>query len=299
MISAEFKNAGIVMRGNLHLPESFDGKEKYPAIVVVHPGGGVKEQVAGTYADRMSGHGFVSLAFDASHQGESGGEPRYLENPAERIEDVRAAVDYLTTLPYVDTRKIGVLGICAGGGYGIAAACTEHRIKAVAGLSSFDIGAAFRGTATKEELAAQLEAAGEQRTKEANGADPFYISYVPNSAEEFDENTTVLQKEAWEYYRTKRAQHPRSTNQMLFSSIECIMGFSAFEYVPALLTQPLLMISGDISDTRQFSEHAVNLATGKKELFLVEGATHIAMYDTPEFVKQAENKLADFFAENL
>ena len=119
MKSIKFRNGSIEMAANLFLPEGFSESKKYPAIAVAHPGGGVKEQTAGLYASKLAEEGFVTLAFDASYQGESSGEPRQLENPSTRVEDISAAIDYLTTLPYVDRDSIGVLGICAGGGYAV------------------------------------------------------------------------------------------------------------------------------------------------------------------------------------
>lgn len=139
----KFKNNTILLAGNLYVPSEFDEAKKYPAIVVSHPGGGVKEQAAGLYADKLAELGFVTLAFDASNQGESEGTPRYFEDPYARTEDVRAAVDYLTTLSFVDTDNIGALGICAGGGYTVAVSQTERRIKAVATVSMVDIGSLF------------------------------------------------------------------------------------------------------------------------------------------------------------
>lgn len=107
----KFKNGPWTMAGELYLPESFSHESKYAAIIVVHPGGGVKEQTAGRYAERMAGEGFVAIAFDASHQGESEGEPRRLDSPYNRVEDVKCAVDFLTTLPYIDRSRIGAMGI--------------------------------------------------------------------------------------------------------------------------------------------------------------------------------------------
>jgi Dienelactone hydrolase family len=124
--SIQFKNGAITMAGNLHLPEGFDAAGHYAAIVVVHPGGGVKEQTAGLYAQRLAEHGFVALAFDASHQGASGGEPRFLDDPMKRVGDIYSAVDYLTSLSYVDANRIGALGICAGSGAAIKAASPDQ-----------------------------------------------------------------------------------------------------------------------------------------------------------------------------
>jgi uncharacterized protein len=124
--SVQFKNGAITMAGNLHLPEGFDAAGHYAAIVVVHPGGGVKEQTAGLYAQRLAEHGFVALAFDASHQGASGGEPRFLDDPMKRVGDIYSAVDHLTSLSYVDANRIGALGICAGSGAAIKAASPDQ-----------------------------------------------------------------------------------------------------------------------------------------------------------------------------
>lgn len=298
-----FKNANLNMAGDLYLPVDMSSNKKYAAIVCVHPGGGVKEQVSGLYAGKLAEMGYVALAFDASHQGESEGEPRYLEDPAKRVEDIHSAVDYLVTLPYVDENRIGAVGICAGGGYAVSAAQTESRIKAVAGISSVNIGTFFReGLGGGVPVSVQLEtlaAVGKQRTAEARGAAPVYISYVPESADGFDESTPELMREAYDYYRTPRAQHPNSSNQMLFTSCDRIMAYSAFSQIDTLLNKPLLMIAGEAADTRYFSEEAYRLAKEPKELFLVKGATHIALYDMPDFVKQVSGKLEEFFGKYL
>jgi hypothetical protein len=144
MQSTTFPNGPITMAGNLFLPEDFDPNGSYPAIVTVHPGGGVKEQTVGLYAKKLAEQGFVALAFDASYQGESGGEPHFSEFPSARTEDIRRAVDFLSVHPDVDPERIGALGICAGGGYTVNVSQTEMRIKAVAGVSTFNLGAARR-----------------------------------------------------------------------------------------------------------------------------------------------------------
>jgi len=298
--SVTFKNSNLKMSGNLFLPDGIDESKKYPAIVFVHPVGGVKEQTSGLYAERLSKCGFITLAFDASHQGESEGKPRFLEDPRARVEDVRCAVDYLTTIPFVDEERIGAVGICGGGGYTINAAQTEHRIKAVAGISAVDIGRAFRegwtgGNPVSEQIKV-LEAVAKQRTAEANGAEPMYVPYVPN---EVDENTIQDMAEGYEYYNTPRGQHPNSTNLCLFTSYDRILAFTAFEHIETLLTQPILLIAGSEAGSRWHSENAYKLAKGPKDLFIVEGATHMAMYDVQEYVNQAVGKLSEFFGKYL
>jgi hypothetical protein len=139
-----FKNGNITMAGVLFAPANLVPGRRYPAIVVVHPAGGIKEQTASLYAFRLAQNGYIALAYDASHQGESSGEPRLIEDPTARVEDVRSAVDYLTTLPFVNREQIAAHGICAGGGYAINATITEHQIKAVAGVSAFNMGDASR-----------------------------------------------------------------------------------------------------------------------------------------------------------
>lgn len=294
-----FKRHNIKMAGVLYVPADTDENKKYPAIVVIHPGGGIKEQTAGLYAFNLAQSGYITLAFDASHQGESGGEPRLLEDPTARVEDARSAVDYLTTLLFVDRERIGALGICAGGGYVISMAQTEHRIKAVATVSAVDIGETFRsgwsGNTSVAEQIKTLEAVAKQRTAEANGTEPMMIPYVPDTV---DKNTEPDLTEAHEYYRMpNRWQHPNSPNRFLFSSVDKIMAFSAFDRIDTLLTQPLLLIAGSKAGSRWQSEKAFKLAKGPKEFFIVDGATHMTMYDKD--VDKAMPKMTEFFDKNL
>jgi uncharacterized protein len=180
-----FQNKGNTVVGNLFKPAGFEQGTKYPAIVVTHPFGAVKEQVPTTYAELLAAQGFITLVFDASYQGESGGEPHFSELPAVRVEDIRCAVDFLSIHPDVDEDRIGALGICAGGGYTVNAVQTEMRIKAVAGVSTFDLGSARRegvgGGISREQRIATLEEVGRQRTREARGEEIRYFSLVPRT----------------------------------------------------------------------------------------------------------------------
>ncbi len=217
MEAITFPNGPISMAGNLYLPADFDPRGSYAAIVTVHPGGGVKEQTAALYASKMAEHGFVALAFDASFQGDSGGEPHFLEDRAARVEDVRAAVDCLQTLDYIDAERIGVLGICAGGACGVNATMTDHRIKAVTTVSCLNIGPGYRKgwyhTDLDSAVVPTLEAAAKQRTAEAKGAEVALIPYVPaepdvNTPRDLVEDCSPSQSSSWPAARPARSGTP-------------------------------------------------------------------------------------------
>lgn len=293
-----FNNNNLKMAGNLYLPVGFDSTKKYPIIITVHPGGGVKEQTSGLYAQKMAEQGYVALAFDASHQGESEGLPRFLENPTERVEDIKSAVDYVTTLNFVDAEKIGLIGICAGGGYSINAAQTEKRIKAIAVASPVSTGnkKGWDGKIPISESLKILEAVAKQRTAEANGAKPIYVNYVPEKPDSTTPNDLV---EAYAYYRTPRAQHPNSTNLMLMTSLDKLIAFEAFANIETLLTQPILVIVGSKAGSRWQGEEIYKMAKSPKELVVIYGATHMDLYDIPKYVNQVVVKITTFFGKNL
>lgn len=301
MQKIKFNNKGVEMAGNLFLPEKMEAGKTYPSIVCTCPAGSVKEQSSGLYAQKLAEQGYVALAFDPSHQAESGGYPRYEENPYDRVEDVRSAVDYLTTLPFVDRNRIAAMGLCAGAGYTINAALTDRRIKVVVGVSGTDAGAVIRdgwtGGVSREEKIKFLEMVSEERTAVANGAEPVYGNYVP---ENVTDDLPVTMKEAHEYYRTPRAQYPTSENKVLLTSMSNIYTFEAFHLMDELLTQPLLMVVGSKSDALYVSERAIERAASKiKELYLIDGATHIDMYDRQSYVDEAVGKITSFLKSNL
>lgn len=293
------RSNNIVLVGNLFLPKDFDPAKRYPTILSIHPAGSVKEQSAGLYAHHLAENGFVTLAFDATYAGESGGTPHWSEAPYERVEDIRYAIDYLVTLPFVDERRIGALGLCAGGEYVIATAPTERRIRAVAGVSAADIGAAnreswLRGRTVKEQIAL-LEDVAEQRTREARGAELMKVYMCP----EPDENTAPSFREGYEYYRTSRAWHPRADNFYLRRSQATKMAFSAIENIN-LLTQPVLLVVGEKADSEWQTERFYRALPGKdKEVFTVPGYSHIDLYDKPGAVDPAIKKLTAFFKRTL
>lgn len=299
------QHQNIKIAGNLYLPKNYQPGKKYPAIITVHPGGGVKEQTSGLYAKKLAEKGFVTLAFDATHQGESEGTPRGLEIPTERIEDIKSAVDFLTTLPQVDAEKIGIVGICAGGGYSIGATQIEHRIKAVATVSGVDVGEISRRGwfGTDENIPAQiktLEEIAKQRTAEANGAPIKYVHIVPEKDEITAETPNDI-VEASEYYRTPRGQHKNADNLSMFSGGDSVYIFSAFANMDRFLTQPVLIIAGTKANSIWQSELAYSKATAAKsrEFYKIEGATHMDLYDIEKYVNQAVDKMEKFFNKNL
>jgi uncharacterized protein len=209
------RNMGTTIVANLFKPAGFDANRKYSAIVVTHPFGGVKEQTAGLYAQHLAEQGFITLAYDASYQGESGGEPRLMEVPAQRLDDISCAIDFLVKQSQVDAERIGSLGICAGGSYALCNAQTELRVKAVAAVSTFNLGEARReamGTLSYEERMKRPKDASEQRSREARGAPVRLVPVVPDTPDAFTANTSALYRESYEYIarRGQRIRTPRT-----------------------------------------------------------------------------------------
>jgi len=205
-----FKNRiNLSVVGDLYLPKGLDKTQKHAAIIVGHPFGGVKEQTAGLYAQRMAEEGFVTLAFDASFGGESGGEPRHISSPEIYTEDFSAAVDFIGTRPFVNQEKIGIIGICGFGGFAVSAGQIDPRMKAIATVSMYDMGRARRqGLAPnvdKEQVAATLKAIGEQRWAEFDGGT---VKYEPGVPKVLNKDSYEVEKEFFDYYRTPRGQHP-------------------------------------------------------------------------------------------
>jgi fermentation-respiration switch protein FrsA (DUF1100 family) len=295
-----FDSAGLKIAGHLYTPD--DGATSArPAIVVGHPGSGVKEQAAGLYAQRLAEQGLVTLAFDAAYQGESEGEPRGLEDPAHRVEDLKAAVSFLTTRDEVNTDQIGALGICASGGYALTATATDHRIKALATVSAVDIARQFRNGADGAQNPAVfqgiLDAAASARTAEARGEGVQTFPLFPATAEEARARGQHV-FEGYEYYCTARAQHPRSAKVLTWTSIDHMAFFDAFRFV-SLIRRPLLMNVGREAVTSWMSVEAFQKAQGLKELRWIDGASHNDLYDKEQYVAPTIAKLTEFYAANL
>ncbi|MBP1493163.1 alpha/beta hydrolase [Acinetobacter nosocomialis] len=304
MNTVKFQNSNsqdITMAANIHYPSNFDEKQKYAAIVVTHPGGGVKEQTAGLYASKLAEQGFIAIAFDASYQGESTGLPRQLENPYIRTEDISAVIDYLTTLSYVDQNRIGAMGICAGGGYAANAAINDRRIKAVGTVSAVNIGSMFRNgwenTVKDADALPYIQAGSDARTADVTSGNIATIPLAPLKEEDAPNEEL---RQAWEYYHTPRAAHPNSPSFATARSVTQLITYDAYNKAEAFLTQPLVAIAGSVAGSKWMSEDLIQRAASQdKTLHIVEGANHMELYDIPQYVNEASNVLADFFKMKL
>lgn len=301
--SVSYTSRKLKIAANLYTPSNFNANEKYPAIVVAHPNGGVKEQVAGLYAQNLAGLGYITLAFDAAYQGASEGFPRNTDTPNNRSEDILAAVDFLSTYKGVDSSKLGVLGICGGGGYTIEVAKKDKRLKAVATLSMFNTGLVrregFLGS-QKDSIQARLSQAIEAREEALKGK-ILYTSTAPKklSEAELAKISTDLYREGSVYYGDTHA-HPNSTFAFTTSSLTYLMSWDAVDEIE-LINAPLLMLVGDKADTAYMSEAAFKKAKGtkQKKLYRLKNATHIQTYHEPRIVAEAMGQLQEFFAKNL
>ena len=297
------RNDGISIAANVYTPAGYDNTKKYPAIVVAHPNGGVKEQVAGLYAELLAKQGYIVIVPDAAYQGASGGTPRNVDTPSSRTADLHAAADFISTYAGVDANRIGILGICGGGGYTLNAAKTDKRFKAVATLSMFNTGLVRRNGFKNSQVATiqqRLKEASEAREQEARGGEVRYVGNMPKmSKEEVAKMPFDLYREGYEYYLETHA-HPNSTFRYTQSSLLDLMRFDATDQIE-LINQPLLMLAGSKADTRDMTEDAFAKAVNAqaKELYLLEGATHIQTYWKEPYVTQAVKKLTEFFKKNL
>lgn len=294
-------NQSIMMSAVINFPKGFDPNKKYAAIVVSHPGGGVKEQTAGLYARKIAEQDFLTIAYDASYQGESTGEPRQLENPYIRTEDISAVIDYLTTLPYVDSEKIGAMGICAGGGYTANAAINDHRIKAVAMVSAVNIGSMFRNgwenNVKDADALPYLLAGANARTNDASGA---AIATMPLAPVKKEDAPNAELEEAWEYYHTDRCQYPTAPGFATARSLAQIITYDAYHKAEAFFTQPLLTVVGSNAGSKWMSDELMDrAATADKKMYVVEGANHMSLYDRENYVNEATAVLSSFFGDKL
>ena len=289
-----YKLNGLDIPANVYTPANYDPAKKYPAVVVAHPNGGVKEQVAGLYAQRLAEQGYITVAADAAYQGASGGQPR--------IEDIHGMADFITRYAGVDQQRLGLLGLCGGGGYSLAAAQTDKRFQSIATLSMFNSGRVRRNGYVDSQLGTiqeRLQQASAARAQEAAGGDVLYSGDANLSDEQIAKLPFDLYRQGYEYYWKTHA-HPNSTFKYTTSSLLDLMRFDATDQIE-LIQQPLLMIAGSKADSLYMSEDAFAKASGTqdKELFMIEGATHIETYWVPKYVDAAMGKLTAFYAKTL
>jgi len=297
-----YKLNGLDIVANVYTPANFDPAKKYPAVVVAHPNGGVKEQTAGLYAQRLAELGYVTIAMDAAYQGGSGGLPRSVDTPTNRIEDIHGAADFITRYPGVDPTRLGLLGICGGGGYSLAAAKTDKRFKSVATLSMFNSGRVRRNGFADSQLATiqqRLKQASDARAQQMSGGKTLYSGDADMTDAQIAALPFEMYRQGYEYYWRTHA-HPGSTFKYTTSSLLDLMRWDAADQIE-MIEQPLLMIAGSKADSLYMTEAAFAKATGAKdkELFLVDGATHIETYWVPKYVQAVVEKLAPFFAKHL
>lgn len=301
----KFKSRNVETTGILRTPEQ-DNDKALPTIVVMHPISSVKEQTASIYAKRLTEEGFATFAFDAAHQGELHQGPDYIENPYYRVDDAKYAIDFLNTLDVVDNQRIGILGICGGGGYAVNASLTDKRIKAVGSVVGADFGTLTReGDLSPNAALDMLHNLADQREAEATGADVAYTQYIPDSEEQRQQAgiNDIDIEQAVDYYRTDRGYNENSINRYrLLSNIE-VAGFDAYHLVDKLLDQPLYIVTGNVPGA--FGSYCFayqlfdNALTKDKKLHIVDGASHYDLYDQPKAVDEALSGLIPFYKEKL
>ncbi|MBA4064827.1 MAG: hypothetical protein C0501_14160 [Isosphaera sp.] len=300
-----FKNQyRMTVAGHLFLPKGANKDAKLPAIVVGHPMGAVKEQGADLYATKMAEQGFAALSVDLSFWGESEGEPRNAVAPDVYAETFSAAVDYLGTRPFVDRNRIGAIGICGSGSFVISAAKIDPRIRAVATVSMYDMGAASRHALNKsltlEQRKKVIEEAAEQRYAEFEGGK---TKYTGGTVHELTADTHPIQREFYDFYRTPRGEFtpkgssPELTTHPTLSSNVKFMNFYPFDDIETISPRPLLFVTGDQAHSKEFSEDAYKRAAEPKELVWVKGAGHVDLYDRVTLIPF--DKLTAFFQGNL
>ncbi|PBQ27729.1 alpha/beta hydrolase [Shewanella algae] len=304
-----FRNADMAwdMAAFILLPDGFDAAKRYPTMVSVHPFGSCKEQTSSAvYGKALAALGYVVIAFDASFQGESGGMPRYVEDPTQRVEDISRVIDYAVTLPYVDENRIGGLGICGGGGYILNSALTEKRLKAVVGITPVNVGRLFREGFSLYNPIGALEAMATQRTAEARGAELQVNELLPPSLEFAKENGLTDRDvfEATEYYKTPRGQSEGGATRMVFSHAQKTLSWDAFAFAETLMTQPMMAVVGQkvgafgaFRDGQEIYGRAV--ASKDRQLVDLENWSHYELYDHPEAVSLAMERVAPFLAKYL
>ncbi|MEO7941140.1 MAG: alpha/beta hydrolase [Burkholderiaceae bacterium] len=300
-----FKNQyQMVVAGSLFTPKTLDRKQRHAAIVVGHPMGAVKEQSANLYATKMAEQGYVTLSIDLAFWGGSEGQPRNAVLPDMYAENFSAAIDFLSNRAFVDPQQIGVIGVCGSGSFVISAAKIDPRMKAIATVSMYDMGAVTRNalhhSQTLEQRKQMMAAAVAQRQVEFNeGA----IEYTGGTVHQLNADTDPIQREFYDFYRTPRGEvtpqgaAPRTTTHPTLSSNVKFMNFYPFNDIETISPRPLLFITGDQAHSKEFSEDAYQRAAEPKEMYIVPGAGHVDLYDRVNLIPW--DRLTSFFGKHL
>lgn len=290
-----YKNTyGLEVVGTLFTPKRMDRSKRYPALVVGHPYGAVRQQAANLYATKMAEQGFVTLTFDQSFWGQSAGTPRGAVLPDVYVENFSAAVDFLGTRDFVARENIGVIGVCASGGFSLAAAKIDPRIKAVATVSMYDMGEYYRtgikGERAPETRSKDLRIASANRWKE-------FETGVPIHGPGQNDPVFLEAAESRDFYQTERGMVPSNDRRTTPSTYAKFMNFYPFNGVEAISPRPILFVVGEIAPSRGYTETAYKLAAEPKELVIIKGANRIDLYDRTEIIPWA--KLTSFFNQHL
>lgn len=302
-ISVSYKNRyGIEISADLYKPKKLDETQKHSAIVVGPPHSAVKEQAPGVYANELAKRGFAAIAFDPSYNGQSSGEPRRVTSPEIFIEDFSAGVDFLGTLPYIDRKRIGVIGICGSGGFALGAAQVDTRIKAIVTSAMYDISGLIRGGwecgATDADRRALITQISEQRWRDVDAGNPEILRSFPEEpAEAIPEGFNPIQGEFFEFYGMMRGHHPRAIGGFTTTSGASHINFGGLKSLDDISPRPILFITGENAHSRYFSDDAYSQALGPKELIVAPNARHIDLYDRLDLIPF--DKIEAFFTDNL
>lgn len=290
---------GITLAADLYQPKNASGK--LAALVLSGPFGAVKEQSSGLYAQTMAERGFVTLAFDPSYTGESGGEPRNVASPDINTEDFSAAVDFVGLLPNVDRERIGVIGICGWGGMALNAVAVDKRVKAVAVSTMYDMtrvmSKGYNDSVTQEQRSAALEQLSQQRWVDAEKGQP---AYGPVSLELKGGEPQFVVEYAAYYKSPERGFHPRAINSNASWTLTTPLSFMnmpILTYIAEISPRPVLFIHGEKAHSRYFSETAFEAAAEPKELMIIPGANHTDLYDQMDVIPF--DKMTSFFQQHL
>lgn len=290
---------GIAIAADLYTSKELDVSQKYPALIVGAPYGGVKEQGPCVYANELAQRGFAVLTFDQVFMGESGGEPRNISSPELFTESFSAAVDYLgTKLTFVDRERIGAIGICGSGGFALSAAQSDTRIKAVATASMYVMTDAARLGMTKEQIMETKKALSLKRWEDAENGYPEYNPSFPE--EPFDSVPDGVEEPAAEwlrFYAIKRGHHPNARGGFTTTSDLSMLNYNLLDHIDEISPRPISLIVGDRAHSKFFSENVYAAASEPKELYVVNDAEHIDLYDRTDRIPF--DKLEEFFKNNM